>query len=151
MQRRQRHVQRSVVLVQACCFANLNLLLSCHFRCHRRRRRRCLRTLISHIVTKRAYPITWPSRVSLRSCYPRLSLNKENIHKTQQQQKQVYILYKRSQNDHPSKKKTDLCSSLSWWSHVSSRPWRCLLKNCTVKFPGHFYTAIYEIYYSLCR
>ena len=91
VQRRQRNVQKRVVLVQACCFANLNLLLFWRSRCHRRRRHRCLRTLISHIVTKRAYPITLPSRVSLRSWYPRLSLNKENIHKTQQQQKQVCI------------------------------------------------------------
>ena len=154
MQRRQRNVQKRVVLVQACCFANLNLLLFCRSRCHRRRR--CLRTLISHIVTKRAYPITLPSRVSLRSCYPRLSLNKENIRITQQHQKKY--AYKWSQNDHPSKRKPTFAPRSPGGPMYPRGPGDAYkgivplnLKNCTVKFPGHFYTAIYEIYCSLCR
>ena len=40
VQRRQRNVQKSVMHVQSCCFADLNLLLFCHCRC--RRRRRCV-------------------------------------------------------------------------------------------------------------
>ena len=40
VQRRQRNVQKSVMHVQSCCFANLNLLLFCRSRW--RRRRRCL-------------------------------------------------------------------------------------------------------------
>ena len=32
------------MLVQSCCFANLNLLLICRCRCRRRRRRRYLRS-----------------------------------------------------------------------------------------------------------
>ena len=44
VQRRQRNVQKSVMHVQSCCFANLNLLLFCRSRC--RRRRRCLSSLI---------------------------------------------------------------------------------------------------------
>ena len=40
VQRRQRNVQKSVMHVQSCCFANLNLLLFCRSRCRRRRRRR---------------------------------------------------------------------------------------------------------------
>ena len=40
VQRRQRNVSKSVIHVQSCCFANLNLLLFCPSRC--RRRRRCL-------------------------------------------------------------------------------------------------------------
>ena len=39
-QRRQRNVQKSVMHVQSCCFANLNLLLFCRSRC--RCPRRCL-------------------------------------------------------------------------------------------------------------
>ena len=38
VQRRQRNVQKSVMHVQSCCFADLNLLLFCCFRCRRRRR-----------------------------------------------------------------------------------------------------------------
>ena len=45
VQRRQRNVQKSVMHVQSCCFANLNLrALVCRSRC--RRRRRCLSFLI---------------------------------------------------------------------------------------------------------
>ena len=44
VQRRQRNIQKSVIHVQSCCFANLNLLLFCRSRC--RRRRRCLRSLV---------------------------------------------------------------------------------------------------------
>ena len=45
VQRRQRNVQKSVMQVQSCCFANLNLrVLGCRSRC--RRRRRCLSFLI---------------------------------------------------------------------------------------------------------
>ena len=47
-QRRLRNVQKSVMHVQSCCFANLNLLFFCRSRC--RRRRRCLSSLMSHIV-----------------------------------------------------------------------------------------------------
>ena len=43
VQRRQRNVQASVMHVQSCCFANVNLLLSCRSRC--RPRRRCLSSL----------------------------------------------------------------------------------------------------------
>ena len=45
VQRRQRNVQKSVMHVQSCCFANLNLLLFCRSRW--RRRRRCLSSLLS--------------------------------------------------------------------------------------------------------
>ena len=45
LQRRQRNVQKSVMPMQSCCFANLNLLLFCRSRC--RRRRRCLSSLLS--------------------------------------------------------------------------------------------------------
>ena len=43
VQRRLRNVQKSVMHVQSCCFANLNLLLFCRSRC--RHRRRCLSSL----------------------------------------------------------------------------------------------------------
>ena len=42
VQWRQRNVQKCLMHVQSCCFANLNLLLVCRCRC--RRRRRCLRS-----------------------------------------------------------------------------------------------------------
>ena len=45
VQRRQRNVQKSVMHVQSCCFACLNLLLFCRTRCHRRRG--CVNSLIS--------------------------------------------------------------------------------------------------------
>ena len=41
VQRRLRNVQKSQMLVQNCCFADLNLMLFCHSRC--RGHRRCLR------------------------------------------------------------------------------------------------------------
>ena len=47
-QRRLRNVQKSVMHERSCCFANLNLLFFCRSRC--RRRRRCLSSLLSHIV-----------------------------------------------------------------------------------------------------
>ena len=43
VQRRLRNVQKSVMHVQSCCFANINLLRYC--RSHCRRRRRCLSSL----------------------------------------------------------------------------------------------------------
>ena len=45
VQWRQRNVQKSVMHVQSCCFANVNLLLFCRPRC--RRRRRCLSSVIT--------------------------------------------------------------------------------------------------------
>ena len=45
VQRRQRNVSKSVIHVQSCCFANLNLLLFCHSRW--RRRGRCLSSLVA--------------------------------------------------------------------------------------------------------
>ena len=44
VQRRQRNVQKSLMHLQICCFANLNQLLLCRSRC--RHRRHCL-TLIT--------------------------------------------------------------------------------------------------------
>ena len=38
VQRRLRSVQKSVMHVQSCCFANINQLLFCHSRCRRHRR-----------------------------------------------------------------------------------------------------------------
>ena len=49
VQRRLRNVQKSVMHVQSCCFANLNLFLFCRFRC--RRRRRCVNSLITTTAT----------------------------------------------------------------------------------------------------
>ena len=46
VQRRQRNVQKSVMHVQSCCFACLNLILFCRSRC--RRRRRCVNSLLFH-------------------------------------------------------------------------------------------------------
>ena len=43
VQRRLRNVQKCVMHVQSCCFANINLLLFCRSRC--RRRRLCLSSL----------------------------------------------------------------------------------------------------------
>ena len=50
VQGRPRNVQKSVMHVQSCCFANINLLHFCRSRC--RRRRRCLSSLM-------AKPGTW--------------------------------------------------------------------------------------------
>ena len=41
----KKNVQKSVMHVQSCCFANLKLLLFCRSRC--RRSRRCLRSLVT--------------------------------------------------------------------------------------------------------
>ena len=49
-QRRSRNVQKGLMHVQSCCFANLNLLLFCRCRC----RRRCLSSLISSHSTETA-------------------------------------------------------------------------------------------------
>ena len=46
VQQRQRKVPKSVMHVQSCCFANLNLLLFCSSRCHCCRRCRCLSSLV---------------------------------------------------------------------------------------------------------
>ena len=46
MQRRQRNVQKSVMHVQSCCFANQPYSLFCRSRGRRRRRRRRLSSLI---------------------------------------------------------------------------------------------------------
>ena len=51
VQWRQRNVPKSVMHVQSCCFANLNLLLCC-YSCLRRRRR-CLSSLLVHRLMKR--------------------------------------------------------------------------------------------------
>ena len=48
MQRRQRNVQKSVMHVQSCCFANLNLLLFCRSP-WRRLRLRYLTVCLSHV------------------------------------------------------------------------------------------------------
>ena len=45
---RQRNVQKSVMHVQSCCFANLNLLLFCRKRCPCRRR--CLGCLFMNVI-----------------------------------------------------------------------------------------------------
>ena len=45
VQRRQRNLQKRVMHVQSCCFANLNLLLFC--RSHCLRRRRCVSSLMA--------------------------------------------------------------------------------------------------------
>ena len=45
VQRRLRNVQKSVMHVQSCCFANIKLLLFCRSRCLRRRR--CFSSLIA--------------------------------------------------------------------------------------------------------
>ena len=51
VQRRQRNVQKSVMHVQSCCFANLNLLRFCRSRC--RRRHRCLTSLKRREIEER--------------------------------------------------------------------------------------------------
>ena len=48
VQRRQRNVQKSVMQVQSCCFANPNLLLFCRSRW--RHRRRCLSSLLASLL-----------------------------------------------------------------------------------------------------
>ena len=46
VQWRQTNVQKSVMHVQSCCFANVYLFLFCRSRWRRRRRRRCLSSLL---------------------------------------------------------------------------------------------------------
>ena len=53
MQWRQRNVQKSVMHVQTCCFANLNLFPFCRSRW--RRRRRCLSSLLFSITGSYMY------------------------------------------------------------------------------------------------
>ena len=62
VQRRQRNVQKRVMHVNCCCFANLNLLLFCRSRS--RRRRRCLSSLISYSPTPLPHlaPVTQATR-----------------------------------------------------------------------------------------
>ena len=74
--------------VQSCCFANLNLLLFCRFRCrrrHRRRRRRrrrrrhgCLSSLITvllfslyyRVVPNHLNPLNPNIKIQILICYP---------------------------------------------------------------------------------
>ena len=63
VQHRLRNVQKSVMLLQSCCFVNLNQLLFCRSRCrcrcrcrYRRNRRRCLSFLLLNGTRK--WPIT---------------------------------------------------------------------------------------------
>ena len=51
MQRQLRNVQKIIMHVQSCCFANLNLLLSCRSLC--RRHHHCLSTLLALISKAR--------------------------------------------------------------------------------------------------
>ena len=51
MQRQLTNVQKSIMHVQSCCFANLNPLLSCRTLCHRRHH--CLSTLLAPISKAR--------------------------------------------------------------------------------------------------
>ena len=51
MQRQLTNVQKSIMHVQSCCFANLNPLLSCRTLC--RRRHHCLSTLLAPISKAR--------------------------------------------------------------------------------------------------
>ena len=58
VQWRQKNVQKSVLHVQSCCFANLNLLIFCRSRW--RRRRRCL-SLSIHYHSKQIFlSFHWP-------------------------------------------------------------------------------------------
>ena len=50
VQRRLAKVQKSVMHVQSCCFANLNLLLFCSSPCRRRRPRLCLSSLLKFLT-----------------------------------------------------------------------------------------------------
>ena len=60
VQRWQRNVQKRVLHVHCCCFANLNLLLFCRSRS--RRRRRCLSSLISYLPLPYVAPATQATR-----------------------------------------------------------------------------------------
>ena len=64
LQRQQRNVQKSVMHVQSCCSAILNLLRFCRSRC--RRRRRCLTSLKRREIGEREREVsgklpTYPS------------------------------------------------------------------------------------------
>ena len=65
VQRRQRNVQKSVMYVQSCYFANLNLLVySGRSRCRCRRRRLCLSSLLIKVDTTVYFAATYPRYVS---------------------------------------------------------------------------------------
>ena len=74
VQWRQRNVQKSLMHVQSCCFANLNLLLFYRFRC----RRRCLSSLITvllfsmyyRVVPNHLNPLTPNIKIQILICYP---------------------------------------------------------------------------------
>ena len=86
VQWRQRNVQKSLMHVQSCCFANLNLLLFCRFCCRRRRRRRhrrrrrrgCLSSLITvllismyyRVVPNQLNPLNLNIKIQILICYP---------------------------------------------------------------------------------
>ena len=70
VQRRLRNVEKSVIVVEICCFAYLNLLLFCFCCCHRRRRRFRAPLLSSRNF---ATMVTWPHFSS-----PLLGLTKPN-------------------------------------------------------------------------
>ena len=59
VQSRQRNVQKSVMYVQSCCYANLTLLLFCRSLC--RLGRRCLNSLISPERPFKSDFLRWPS------------------------------------------------------------------------------------------
>ena len=72
VQRWQRNVQKSVMHLQSCYFANLNLLVFCHSRC--RRRRRCWSSLLLKHQLK----------------YLQWSLPPRSLHPTAEQRAQVF-------------------------------------------------------------
>ena len=57
VQRRLRNVQKSVIVVEICCFAYLNLLLFCFCCCHHRRR--CFRAPLLSSSRNFATMLTW--------------------------------------------------------------------------------------------
>ena len=63
VQRRLRNVQKSVMHVQSCCFANINLLLFCRSRCGRRHR-----FLSSLLRARQLYTAATTRVMWLRSC-----------------------------------------------------------------------------------
>ena len=65
VQRRQRNVQKSVMYVQSCYFANLNpLVYSGRSRCRCRRRLLCLSSLLIKVDTNVYFAATYPRYVS---------------------------------------------------------------------------------------
>ena len=64
--------------VQSCCFANVNLLLFCRFRCRRRRGRGCLSSLITvllfsmyyRVVPNHLNPLNPNIKIQILICYP---------------------------------------------------------------------------------